>query len=261
MAIVEMDRRRILEARRDAQQGPKLSEAAPAPLAEALRFAGEQYQTAQAALMAAGEALVSDQLETDAQRKAVLGAASVAEDHYRFVRNTLNYSALNPPPGQIVDAAEQSRRAAAIDRLTGLAPARFSRLGTARQIAHLNRIIANLPGANLPGVAGAPWLDALSNARDALQAAADELARETREDTDAQAALDAARVTFDRAQLVYEGLAEATLRHLDRLAELPKFVYRRDPRYRAALRAGKGLDVATDAGSDGGLAEGPDASG
>lgn len=250
MAVLEIDRRRVLEARRDLQSGDALADAAPAPLAGALRFAHAGYAAARDALVAAGDALVTDQLETAASREAAQAAAAAASAHYRFARAALQMAALAPPPGSAVSASELARRERHLERFVGVMASDFDRLAVARQLAILDLIVSNLPGAGLPGVDGAPWWDGLVAARDALGAAVDDLAREVDEDSAAQRALEAARAAFDTAQLVYEGLAEATLRALARHADLPRFVYRRDPRYRARLHRGPAAPIEDDADGD-----------
>lgn len=236
MAIFETDRRRALEANRDIDRSGDLVPIAPESLRPAIAAAAEAYGTARADLEAAHAAVIGDRLETDATREQVRIAERDSAAHYRYVRGHVFNIAINPPPGAAIDPQTRLRWERAANTLMPAQPSAYERFAPDRKLAALNTLITNLPEAGLPGVDGAAWWAGVQQSRDALDAAIAEWVRERGEDRDASRALDAARERFDRAQRVYEGLAEVTLAWAQRDAELPRFVYRKDPAYRAQLR-------------------------
>ena len=271
MTITDQDLSRLIEANYDLDKGRAPSAITPDErYHSALTASHDDLSAALEALKQALTARAVDTAETDSARAARSAAIELARLDYAYVLNTIQSALLTFPPRHAPPAEEQERRRRLIAQTFSAPPSDLRKFGGERMFNLLSqaadtaekqpdlRAMTIAAGGEEP-VAAFVYL---RQSAEALQAAMEDVTRESNEDVAATAALNVARDAFDRAHNAHRDQVSAVLTRLDALDRLGHYIKTADPAYAARRSSGVSIREEPEAPEvEGGLVGGGGAGG
>ncbi len=234
----EQDNKRLLESRYDLRAVSDSAKLTPSAAAQA--HVQESAQTLAVSRETLRQAMLTVSRENNETDQARLAAYEIIEEavvYYEYVRNEAHNRLFNLPSSvrkKLTDAQMQTRERT-FQQYLGTAPGDVRAEAPARQLNALTQIA--------DGLAKDELLSAfqLHGELSALIAQSDEanatLDRERAEDSQAVAALVAARAQFEIAASAHTKLIDSILTAQNRLSEWGRFTKAQDPAYAARRRA------------------------
>lgn len=247
MSITDQDLSRLIEGTYDLDKGKSPSAITPdTRYHSALTASHNDLSGALTVLRGAITTRSVEAAETDTARAARTPAVALARQDYAYALGKVKDAFLTFPPRHALPEVEQERRRRLVNRIFDINPGDMGGFGGERMFNLLNQTadtIEKQPDLQpLTLYAGGDEPIAvytyLRQSAEALQAAMEDVTRESSEDVQATSDLNMARDAFDKAQRAHREQVKSVLTRINAADRLGDYIKTADPAYAARRSSG-----------------------